>query len=66
MPKTTKLQAMVGEALDYAPDSPKVVATIDAVADWFEIVLNDVGIQPSCIPTLLRWQAHQHEYIDED
>jgi hypothetical protein len=56
MSKTTKLQIMMGEALDYAPDSPKVTAAIDAMATWFEIVLEDMGIQPSAIPALLRWQ----------
>lgn len=56
MTRLTKLQIMVGEALDYAPDSPKVTAAIDAMATWFEIVLEDMGIQPSSIPALLRWQ----------
>jgi signal transduction histidine kinase len=56
MTKITKLQIMVGEALDYAPDSPKVTAAIDAMATWFEIVMEDMGIQPSAIPALVRWQ----------
>ena len=38
---------------------------IDAMADWFEEALETIGMQPSVIPTLLRWQAHQHEYIDD-
>jgi len=40
-------------------------AVIDATADWFEGVLENMGITPSAIPTLLRWQAHQHEYLGE-
>ena len=38
---------------------------IDTVADWFEDVLENVGMQPTVIPTLLRWQAHQHEYLND-
>jgi hypothetical protein len=41
-------------------------AVIDATADWFEEVLQTMGITPSCIPTLLRYQAHQHEYLNDD
>ncbi len=40
-------------------------AVIDATADWFEDVLGSIGIIPSAIPTLLHWQAHQHEYLGE-
>ena len=39
-------------------------AVIDATADWFEDVAQSIGIIPSAIPTLLRWQAHQHEHLD--
>lgn len=56
MSNHTKLQQMIGEALDYAPDSPKVSAVIEAVAEWFEIVGENMGIQPSSIPALVRWQ----------
>ncbi len=63
-PKHTKLQIMVGEALDYAPDSPKVTAAIDATAQWFEIVLDQMGLQPSAIPALLRWQYLQGELTE--
>lgn len=40
-------------------------AVIDTTADWFENVGQSLGIVPSAIPTLLRWQAHQHEHLDE-
>jgi hypothetical protein len=40
-------------------------AVIDTTADWFEDVLTNIGITPSAIPTLLRWQAHQHEYLND-
>lgn len=36
--------------------------TIEVTAEWFDDVLDTMGIMPSCIPTLLRWQAHSHEY----
>lgn len=65
----TKLLKMIENALQTAPpDNPEVTsqAVIDATADWFEEVLQQIGMQPSCIPTLLRWQAHQHEFIDPD
>lgn len=52
----TKLQIMIGEALDYAPDSPKVSAVIEATAEWFELVMENIGLQPSAIPALVRWQ----------
>lgn len=56
MPKHTKLQIMIGNALDYAPNSTKVSAVIEAFAEWFEIVGENIGIQPSAIPALVRWQ----------
>jgi hypothetical protein len=54
--KYTKLQEMLAETLDREPDSSDVIAVIDTMAEWFELVLEDVGIMPSSIPTLLRWQ----------
>jgi hypothetical protein len=65
MSKYTKLQIMVGEALDYAPDSPKVTAAVEAMADWFDILLENMGIQPSAIPALLRWQVLQGELTED-
>lgn len=38
-------------------------AVIDTTAGWFEDVMENMGITPSTIPTLLRWQAHQHEHL---
>lgn len=35
---------------------------IDTVAEWFEEVLDVMGVMPSAIPSLLHWQAHAHEY----
>lgn len=58
----TKLQLMLGEALDREPDSLDVTAVIDTTAKWFEYLLEQMGVQPSCIPTLLRWQYLHHEY----
>jgi len=55
---------MVTEYLETAPPDTELEAkaAIDAVADWFEEVLDVMGVTPSAIPSLLRWQAHQHEY----
>ena len=65
-PDRTKLLKMVEDAINRAPDDEEIMAqfVVDATADWFEIVLENMGIQPSSIPTLLRWQAHQHEYME--
>ena len=64
MTNHTKLLTMVTEYLETAPPNTEAEAkaAIDAVADWFEEVLDVMGVTPSAIPTLLRWQAHQHEY----
>lgn len=64
--KITKLQTMMGEALDYAPDSPKVEDAIEACAQWFEIVLKDIGMQPTLIPTLLRWQYLHGQFMESN
>jgi hypothetical protein len=65
MTDKTKLLKMIENAIQTSPpdDEAEAQAVIDATADWFEEVLDQIGIQPSCIPTLLRWQAHQHEYL---
>ena len=67
MTNRTKLLTVVSEALDRAPpdSEAEAQAAIDAVADWFEEVLGVMGVTPSSIPTLLRWQAHQHEYLND-
>ena len=68
MTDKTKLLQMVEDAINRSPDDEEIMAqfVVDSVADWFEEVLDKIGITPSSIPTLLRWQAHQHEYIDSD
>lgn len=68
MTNRTKLLTMVTEALDTAPpdSEAEAQAAIDAVAEWFEEVLQTIGVMPSAIPTLLHWQAHQHEYLGDD
>lgn len=64
----TKLLKMIEDSIKQSPDDVELMAqnVIDVTADWFEEVLEQIGIQPSCIPTLLRWQAHQHEYVDDN
>jgi hypothetical protein len=59
---------MIEDSIKQSPDDVELMAqnVIDVTADWFEEVLEQIGIQPSCIPTLLRWQAHQHEYLDDN
>jgi len=57
---------MIENVLQTAPPNEEAQAVIDVTADWFEEVLQSMGITPSCIPTLLRWQAHQHEYLNND
>lgn len=56
MNKFTKLQEMLAEALDRPEDSIDVTSVIDTMAEWFELVLEDMGIEPASIPSLLRWQ----------
>jgi hypothetical protein len=58
MNKFTKLQQMIAEAMedDILPDDPQVIAVIDVMAEWFELVLEDMGLEPASIPALLRWQ----------
>jgi predicted ATP-dependent Lon-type protease len=56
MSKFTKLQEMLGEALEKEPGSAEVVEVIDTMAEWFELLLEDMGLEPASIPSLLRWQ----------
>jgi hypothetical protein len=67
MRKFTKLQEMIAEAMDddIAPDDPQVVAVIDAMAEWFELLLEDMGIEPASIPSLLRWQYLHSDYANQ-
>lgn len=64
----TKLLEMVMDAIEVAPPDTEreAQAAIDAVASWFEDVLDVAGVTPSSIPTLLQWQAHQHEYLNHN
>lgn len=68
--KKTKLLASVAGVISSRDergltDEELAQEVIDTVADWFEDVLENVGMQPTVIPTLLRWQAHQHEYLND-
>ena len=68
MTSKTKLLEEVCLAIEStSPDDTYGAAqcAIDAMADWFEEALKTVGMQPSDIHALLRWQAHQQEYIDD-
>lgn len=68
MANRTKLLTMVTESLDTAPpdSEAEAQAAIYAVADWFDELLLVMGVTPSSIPCLLRWQANQHDYLAED
>lgn len=71
MTKKTKLLTTVAGVID-SQDERGVTneelaqEVIETMAEWFEDVLENIGMQPSVIPTLLRWQAHQHKYLEED
>jgi hypothetical protein len=65
MSKHTKLQLMLAEGMQCDPDDPKVAAAIEKTAEWFEIVLDTMGLQPSAIPALVRWQ-HWHSVISNN
>jgi len=65
MSKFTKLQEMLGEALEKEPGSAEVVEVIDTMAEWFELLLEDMGIEPASIPSLLRWQYLHSDYANE-
>ena len=65
MSKYTKLQLMLAEGMQCEPEDPKVAAAIEKTAEWFEIVLETMGLQPSAIPALVRWQ-HWHSVISEN
>jgi len=69
MTNKTKLLKEITEIVDFhcRRDSGReqlAQAVIDATADWFEDVGQSIGITPSTIPTILRWQAHKHEHLD--
>jgi hypothetical protein len=65
MSQFTKLQEMLGEALEKEPSSAEVVEVIDTMAEWFELLLEDMGIEPASIPSLLRWQYLHSDYANK-
>jgi hypothetical protein len=65
MSKFTKLQEMLGEALEKEPSSAEVVEVIDTMAEWFELLLEDMGLEPASIPSLLRWQYLHSDYANK-
>ena len=64
MSQFTKLQEMLGEALDKEPGSAEVVEVIDTMAEWFDLLLEDMGLEPASIPSLLRWQYLHSDYAN--
>jgi hypothetical protein len=69
MSNESKLLTVLTEQIEHCKaqdftDAEIAQAVIDATADWFEDVFNQIGMSPVVIPDLLRWQAHQHEYLD--
>jgi hypothetical protein len=66
MAKYTKLQLALGQALNCDPDDGKVTLVLETMAIWFEYALEHVGMQPTVIPTLLRWQYQQGELLYND
>ena len=64
--KYTKLQLMLAEGMGCEPSDPQVAAAIEKTAEWFEIVLETMGLQPSAIPALVRWQGVQGELLYPD
>jgi hypothetical protein len=65
MSQFTKLQEMLGEALEKEPSSAEVVEVIDTMAEWFELFLEDMGLEPASIPSLLRWQYLHSVYANQ-
>jgi hypothetical protein len=65
MSQFTKLQEMLGEALDKRADDQQVVEVIDTMAEWFELLLKDMGLEPASIPSLLRWQYLHSDYANK-
>ena len=63
MSKYTKLQIALGQALNCEPDDGKVTLVLETMAIWFEYALEHVGMNPTVIPTLLRWQYQQGELL---
>jgi hypothetical protein len=66
MSKYTKLQLMIAEGMECEPGDPKVAAAIEKTAEWFELVLETMGLQPTAIPALVRWQGVQGDLLYPD
>jgi hypothetical protein len=66
MAKHTKLQLALGQALECEPDDEKVTLVLETMAVWFEYALEHMGIQPSVIPCLIRWQFLQGQLLYPD
>jgi len=65
MSQFTKLQEMLGEALEKEPGSAEVLEVIDTMAEWFDFLLEDMGVEPASIPSLLRWQYSHSDYANK-
>ena len=68
MSNESKLLTLLAEQVEHCKaqdytDAEVAQAIIDTTADWFEDTLSRIGMSPVMIPNLLRWQAHQHEYL---
>jgi hypothetical protein len=66
MSKYTKLQLMIAEGMECEPGDPKVSVAIEKTAEWFELVLETMGLQPTAIPALVRWQGVQGDLLYPD
>jgi hypothetical protein len=66
MAKHTKLQLALGQALECEPDNEKVTLVLETMATWFEYALEHIGMQPSVIPCLIRWQFLQGQLLYPD
>ena len=69
MSNESKLLTVLTEQIEHCKgqdftDAEIAQAVIDSTADWFEDTLSLIGMSPVVIPTLMRWQAHQHEYLE--
>ena len=69
MSNKSKLLTVLTEQIEHCKeqgftDAEIAQVVIDSTADWFEDTLNLIGMSPVVIPTLMRWQAHQHEYLE--
>jgi hypothetical protein len=66
MSKYTKLQIALGQALECEPDDEKVTLVLETMAVWFEYALEHIGMNPTVIPCLIRWQFQQGQLLYPD